>query len=247
MGKVIDISNQRFGRLVAIEPTNERQNSSIVWKCQCDCGNIHYISAGLLRAGRCKSCGCLQKEKAAEHCKSMIKDITNQRFGKLVALYCYPRKNGKHTIWHCKCDCGNECDIDLASLTSGDTKSCGCLVSINEENIIKLLKENNIDFQYQYKFNDLIQKRFDFFVNSRYIIEYDGVQHFKFVNAGWNNKNNFENTRKSDLEKNKYCFENNIPIIRIPYNKEYNINDLKLETTRFLLTPQNKEEYYYAN
>ena len=44
--------------------------------------------------------------------------------------------------------------------------------------------------------------------------------------------------------KNKYCFEHNIPLIRIPYNAEYTFEDLKLETTRFLLTPENEQEYY---
>ena len=48
----------------------------------------------------------------------------------------------------------------------------------------------------------------------------------------------------TNLIKNKYCFDNNIPLIRIPYNAEYTIDDLKLETTRFLLTPENEEEYY---
>ena len=53
-----------------------------------------------------------------------------------------------------------------------------------------------------------------------------------------------ETTHYHDLQKNKYCFEHNIPIIRIPYNEDYDIKDLKLETTRFLLTPKNEREYY---
>lgn len=51
-------------------------------------------------------------------------------------------------------------------------------------------------------------------------------------------------TRQSDLIKNKYCFEHNIPIIRIPYDVEYTIEDLKIETTKFLLTPENEKQYY---
>ena len=103
----------------------------------------------------------------------------------------------------------------------------------------------NIPFNYQYRFNDFQIKEFDFYVNNQYIIEYDGIQHFQYKNNnGWNNKENFEKTRERDLIKNKYCFDNNIPLIRIPYNAEYTINDLKLETTRFLLTPENEEEYY---
>lgn len=85
---------------------------------------------------------------------------------------------------------------------------------------------------------------FDFaiFNNERIIsiIEYDGIQHFQ--NGHF--KTLLEITRKNDLLKNKYCFNNNIPLIRIPYDEEYTIDDLKLETTRFLLTPENEKEYY---
>ena len=41
-----------------------------------------------------------------------------------------------------------------------------------------------------------------------------------------------------------YCFDNNIPIIRIPYDVEWTYEDLFLEKTRFLLTPENENEYY---
>lgn len=54
----------------------------------------------------------------------MALDLTNQKFGKLTALYPI-RINGKRK-WHCKCDCGKEIDVITASLTSNNTKSCGC-------------------------------------------------------------------------------------------------------------------------
>lgn len=58
--------------------------------------------------------------------------IEGQRFGRLTVMYRVEDKidpkSGKHkTVWHCKCDCGNEKDIIGASLTSGATQSCGCL------------------------------------------------------------------------------------------------------------------------
>ena len=43
-----------------------------------------------------------------------------------------------------------------------------------EENIINLLTKHNINFKYQYSFDDIKQYKFDFFVNNSYIIEYDG-------------------------------------------------------------------------
>ena len=39
-------------------------------------------------------------------------------------------------------------------------------------------------------------------------------------------------------------FCNPLVIIRIPYDADYIIDDLKLETTRFLLTPENEKEYH---
>lgn len=52
-----DITNKRFGKLTAIQPTSKRANGSVVWKCKCDCGNIAYVSQGNLTNGTA-SCGC---------------------------------------------------------------------------------------------------------------------------------------------------------------------------------------------
>ena len=61
--KAIDLTGKRFGRLVAIRPTDERDSDgSVIWKCKCDCGNITYAKTGHLKNGYIKSCGCLQKE-----------------------------------------------------------------------------------------------------------------------------------------------------------------------------------------
>lgn len=59
------------------------------------------------------------------------KDLTGQRFGRLVALrktgyYVWPCGRNSN-IWLCKCDCGNEKKVTTSNLTSGHTRSCGCL------------------------------------------------------------------------------------------------------------------------
>ena len=54
-----------------------------------------------------------------------IKDLTGQRFGRLVAVK-YLHKKRYKPIWHCRCDCGKEKNVDLYKLLSGHTKSCGC-------------------------------------------------------------------------------------------------------------------------
>lgn len=57
--------------------------------------------------------------------KTLRKDITGQRFGRLVAISYVP--NGKNAKWLCACDCGSQKNILLGALRSSNTKSCGCL------------------------------------------------------------------------------------------------------------------------
>lgn len=53
--------NQRFGKLVAIKPTDRRDGvGSIIWECKCDCGNTCFVSARCLVGGNTSSCGCIK-------------------------------------------------------------------------------------------------------------------------------------------------------------------------------------------
>jgi len=56
-----------------------------------------------------------------------IKDITGRKFGRLTVLERVEDNKWGHTCWLCKCDCGTYKIIVVYSLTSGNTKSCGCL------------------------------------------------------------------------------------------------------------------------
>jgi hypothetical protein len=61
--KYEDLSGKRFGRLIALEATEEKtKDGRRIWKCQCDCGNIKYTSCQNLKRGHCTSCGCKNKE-----------------------------------------------------------------------------------------------------------------------------------------------------------------------------------------
>ena len=68
-----DISNQIFGNLTALEPTAERKHGSIVWKCLCNCGNIHYTTTELLLSGNTQSCGCL-KSRGNQKIKNILQE-----------------------------------------------------------------------------------------------------------------------------------------------------------------------------
>ncbi len=58
-----DLTGQRFGRLVALYPTEKRDSKgSVYWHCKCDCGNAADVSEAELRHGNYRSCGCLKAE-----------------------------------------------------------------------------------------------------------------------------------------------------------------------------------------
>lgn len=54
-----DLTGKRFGKLVAIKPTEKRNGRSVVWECECDCGNRFYTPAKFLLNGGSTSCGCV--------------------------------------------------------------------------------------------------------------------------------------------------------------------------------------------
>lgn len=59
-----DITGERFGKLIAIRPTDKRTNDgSVHWLCKCDCGNITIVNGRSLRCGLQVSCGCLRTER----------------------------------------------------------------------------------------------------------------------------------------------------------------------------------------
>lgn len=55
------------------------------------------------------------------------KDLTGQRFGRLVALEATGRTKDRRILWMCRCDCSNITFVSIGNLTKGHTKSCGCL------------------------------------------------------------------------------------------------------------------------
>lgn len=111
-----DITGQRFGRLVAIQPTDRDQHRSIFWICKCDCGTT--VNGAELRRGKRRSCGCLVPKPA---------NIKQQRFGQLVAINpTTERDSDGNILWRCECDCGRFKLTTPHDLRRGLVRSCGC-------------------------------------------------------------------------------------------------------------------------
>ena len=114
-----NLTGQRFGRLVAVEPLKKRSKTgAVIWRCQCDCGGSIEAPLTQLTQGYRKSCGCLSRPN--------IKDYIGRQFGSLTVTEYAGKKEGMHR-WHCLCQCGSTTIVGQTLLQSGKTKSCGCL------------------------------------------------------------------------------------------------------------------------
>lgn len=233
-----DLSGQRFGRLVALSKGKKDKASHQYWICKCDCGNIVEINSDNLRRGLTQSCGCLHSEITHN---TVFKDITGQKFGKLTVIE-YKIENAK-TYCYCQCECGSKIWVAKNNLVNGHTQSCGCISSsIGELNIQKILLENNIEFYKEFIFNDLPKRRFDFYLPQlNRLIEFDGIQHFKFT-KNWNNSEiDFKLSQQRDQEKNEYAFSHNISLVRIPYWERDNITLDLILGDKYLISQEVKQ------
>lgn len=242
MGKFLDLTGQRFGRLVVIEETDKRANKSVVWKCKCDCGNEYEVSSKNLRTGSTKSCGCWKKI-ADRMPKGNVKNEIGNKYGHLTVIERAGSDKNGQAIWLCECDCENHSRIKVlgGNLRKGHTTSCGCdRSSQGEKKVCKILLENNIPFTTQYRFEELGALSFDFRINvdKPYLIEYDGETHFSCTIHGWHTEEHLQKQQERDEIKNQWCKNNNITLIRIPYwhLKDLSVKDLIPETSQFIVT-----------
>jgi hypothetical protein len=179
-----EIGNE-YGYLTVIARAENDKGGRAKWLCECKCGNQVEVLGKSLRQGNTKSCGCLQRERAAQSNMARVENIIGKRFGKLTVIEeigFFTHKSGKKSrVYKCKCDCGNYCEVQHQYLTFGDTTSCGCIRSKGEFQIAQLLTQNGYEFVREYSFDDLKDQyvlRFDFaiFKNNQLVglIEYQG-------------------------------------------------------------------------
>lgn len=69
MGRLIDLSGQRFGRLKVIERVKSHK-AQAQWRCICDCGKETVVCGQSLRTGHTQSCGCYGLEVSVSHTPS---------------------------------------------------------------------------------------------------------------------------------------------------------------------------------
>ena len=130
MSKKIDITGQRFGKLLVIKEAERpatSHNKHIYWECQCDCGNIYVCDGTNLRSGKTTQCwDCAHKATGEKR----RKDIVGKTFGLLTVDsvdYGIEQENGRQrTYCNCTCICGNKTYTLLDTLLRPELHSCGC-------------------------------------------------------------------------------------------------------------------------
>lgn len=103
-------------------------------------------------------------------------------------------------------------------------KQCG---NSNGERIIRdILNEFNVYFKQQYRIDKLPNRKYDFYFEynkKKYLIEYDGEQHFQFVRKYHKHRSEFIEKQLIDRIKTYIAWTSGYSIIRIDYTQLTNI------------------------
>lgn len=197
----------------------EYTNSKAKIKCRHNtCGYIWGVTPNsFLRGSRCPNCfGTHLKTQ-----KQFEGEIYGLTKGEYTILGTYINTNTKIGIRHNVC--GYEYMVLPTNFLNQSQRCPQCAESKGEQAIRLYLERNNINFQVEYSFEDLLGVRggllrFDFAIfgkddSVQFLIEYDGEFHFKqqYDDDG------FEDFQIHDEYKNQYCKSNDIPLLRIPY------------------------------
>jgi len=142
----IDLTGKKFNKLTVIAKGNGYYTKGgqykTTWICRCDCGNVKEITSEKIRKGSTQSCGCVRKQKIAN---VNFDDITGMKFGRLTVIrFLQPEEREDwRRQWLCRCECGNEIQVNSSKLRNGHTRSCGCIIVEKIGNLNKKYLNSN--------------------------------------------------------------------------------------------------------
>lgn len=92
--KQLNLTGERFGKLVAIKTIGKNKNGGYLWQCKCDCGNEIIANVGNLKNGHTKSCGCLRVDRCKTNfAKHGLEHTRLYGIWSDMRLRCYDEKN----------------------------------------------------------------------------------------------------------------------------------------------------------
>lgn len=226
----IDIESEGY---ILLDNTYVNSKTKLKMLCpkghECEITYDNFIRGGV----RCKICSQeLANEKQRVPFSIIQKKFLEEGYFLLSKEIDYINSRTKLLF---RCPNGHFHKIDWHDFNSKNVRCKECNISKGEKKIEEFLNKYKIDFIHDrniWEENDL---RPDFFLpKHNLVIEYDGIQHFEptdFANKGqeWAD-NNFAKIQAKDIEKNDYCKNNNISLIRIPYWEFDNIENILKQT-----------------
>lgn len=129
-----DLTNERFGDLVALHRVINTTGRATFWLCRCSCGNERVFPTRRLTHKDATHCGCKTAQNVS---KSHLEDLSGQVFGEITAIS-YVRSVKGHAEWLCRCSCGKEFHTGANSLKRRATQTCDeCNTPARKESRIK--------------------------------------------------------------------------------------------------------------
>lgn len=186
----------------------------------CPMGHKNSMTWASFKSGhRCSECS-FNRKYSIEEIKEMFK---SEGLTLLTSNYINSDQKLEYI-----CKKGNKHYITLKKFNWG--QRCKCFKKFKgEERIEQYLIENRIDYLREFSFKNCKYKQvlpFDFYLPDLNIcIEYDGIQHFEAVEY-FGGEKRFKENKIKDSIKTKYCLDNNIKLIRIPYWEFDNIENI---------------------
>lgn len=214
--------NQHYGQWTVID-VNKNFKPKV--KARCTCGTEKLVNAADLRNEKSKSCGCSRNNRYKQQAELHV----GETYGRLTIIAPILKKgeSAKQNKYYyrCKCECGNEITVAGQHLFSGHTSSCGCLKSSANEQMTKILTKLKIPFKAEYRIAECKDKAllpFDFAIFNEAdeligLIENNGGQHYAEVGRGFYTRAKLDSIRHHDYIKQKFCEDNQIPLLIIPY------------------------------
>lgn len=237
-----------------IKINGEYINASTPIECECLIDGIIWFPKpnALLNGQGCPECGRIASNKNSTK--------TNQEFvhqlgivnPDIIPLQEYVQAKIPILVM-CK-KCGYKWQTTPDNLLRGG--SCqNCSATNNEKKLGDILIRLGYHIERQKKYNDCRDRLplpFDIYLlNQNILVEYDGEQHYMPVNfGGISNDEAEENLKKTqyhDAIKNKYCHQNNIPLIRVPYWEKNNLEEFIISRLKQYINPFTLQNDYIIN
>lgn len=178
------------------------------------CGKIRTITpANFLAGHRCSYCAGLYEDTFTY--KEKIKKLYGNEYSLISE---YNKASEMVTIRHNKCN--YKWNTNATNFIQGKSHCPKCQESKGEALIKKVLNETfRLDENDTYYYGYVLPNKLhlDFWIPIyRIAIEYDGIQHYQ-SREFFGGKQEFIKQQIRDRRKDRYCKENNITLVRIPY------------------------------